>query len=147
MSGGTGGIYFKRELYLSDAFKALTLSGVRVLIFVLDSRIKEKEAQAKTKKGVKRKPKFINLNDLRIPYDIVREKTGLSTKSITAGIDDILAKGFVELSYHGGTAKHDMSIYAWKENWMLWKSGVVFTKRPKRPRRGFQDGNWRQGTK
>lgn len=142
-----GGFFMRRELYLSSAFKTLKLSGMRILLYVLDSRIQEKKKYAKTKKGNPRKPVFINLDDLRIPYDIVQEKTGLSRKSVTTGIDDVLAKGFLELKYHGGVAKHDMSIYKWVDSWMFWKPGVEFTKRPKRPRRGFQDGTWRKRKK
>lgn len=134
----------ERELFYSEAFKALKLSGIRTLLYVLDSRIFESKKQAKTKKGVSRKQRAINLNDLRLPYDIVQKKTGLSRASVTAGIDDLLAKGFLELKYHGGTAKHDMSIFSWKDSWMFWKPDVVFTKRPHRPRKGFQDGSWKK---
>lgn len=139
-----GGFFVERDLFLSEAFKALKLSGVRVLLYVLDSRIFESKKQAKTKKGSLRKREAINLDDLRIPYDIVKKKTGLAMSSITVGIDDLLAKGFLELKYHGGTAKHDLSLYLWKDSWRFWKPGVVFTKRPKRSRRGFQDGVWKK---
>lgn len=134
-----GGFFVERELFLSEAFKALKLSGVRILLYVLDSRIQESKKQAKTKKGTSRKPRFVNLDKLYIPYDIVHEKTGLSLRAISAGIDDILAKGFIEIKYHGGATKHDMSIYSWRDNWLFWTKGAEFFKRPTRSKRGYQD--------
>ena len=139
-----GGFFVERELFYSNAFKALNRSGLKILLYVLDSRVRENKAQAKTKKGTTRKPRFVNLDNLYIPYSVAVEKTGLTRPSVTAGIDEVLAKGFLELKYHGGAAKHDMSIYSWNDSWMFWQPGVTFFKRPTRPRRGFQDGAWRK---
>ena len=63
-----GGFYWERELYQSDAFLSLGKNSIKVLIALLDSRQREKPSEAKTRKGKKRKPKFVNLDCLEIPY-------------------------------------------------------------------------------
>ena len=63
-----GGFYWERDLYQSDAFLSLGKNSIKVLIALLDNRLREKSSMAKDKKGNKRKPQFINLDRLEIPY-------------------------------------------------------------------------------
>ena len=134
-----GGIFIERELYQSDAFLSLGKNAIKVLFALLDNRQMEPQRKAKDKKGNKRKPKFINLNSLEIPYGTLEKVYKISRSNIPAAIDELLAKGFVKISYHGGAYKHDKSIYAWSDNYLLWtKHTAPFEVRPKREKHGYQ---------
>ena len=134
-----GGFYWERELYQSEAFLSLNKNAIKVLIALLDNRMRESQSQAKDKKGNKRKPKFINLDRLKIPYGTLEKVYKINRSSIPKAIDELLAKGFIKISYHGGACKHDMSTYAWSDNYLFWKPYMPpFETRPKRERHGYQ---------
>ena len=134
-----GGFYWERELYQSDAFLSLNKNAIKVLIAILDSRQRESKDQAKDKKGRKRKPKFINLDRLIVPYGLIEKIYKVPHGRIPAAFDELLAKGFLKIVYHGGRSKHDTNIYAWSDNYLLWdlKAGP-FEVRPKREKHGYQ---------
>lgn len=134
-----GGFYWKRELYQSDAFLSLNKNAMKVLIALLDNRKREPQRQAKTKKGNKRKPDFINLNCLVIPYGTLEKVYKINRSSIPKAIDELLAKGFIKTSYRGGACKHDMSKYALSDNYLFWTPHTApFEVRQKRERHGYQ---------
>jgi len=63
-----GGIYWRREQYLLDAFLSLSKTSIKILIAFLDIRIRGKKKQAKDRKGNNREQRFINLDSLQMPY-------------------------------------------------------------------------------
>lgn len=135
----SGGIYIPREIYQSNAFLSLGKNAIKALFALLDNRKQEPKGKAKDKKGAKRKPKFINLDSLVIPYGTLEKVYKISRGNIPSAIDELLAKGFIKISYHGGACKHDKSIYAWSDNYLLWtKHSAPFEVRPKRERHGYQ---------
>ena len=134
-----GGFYWERGLYQSDAFLSLGKNSIKVLIALLDNRLREKSSMAKDKKGNKRKPQFINLDRLEIPYGTLEKVYKIPRSSIPSAIDELLAKGFVKISYHGGACRHDKSQYAWSDDYLLWTQGSrPFASRPKREKHGYQ---------
>ena len=134
-----GGFYWKRELYQSDAFLSLGKNSIKIVIALLDNRNRERPSEAKDKKGNKRKPKFTNLDRLEIPYGTLEKKYKIGHSSIPSAIDELLAKGFIEISYHGGRYKHDKSRYSWSDNYLLWnKDTEPFAVRPRGEKRGYQ---------
>ena len=134
-----GGIFIERELYQSEAFLSLGKNAMKILIALLDNRQREPQSNAKDRKGNKRKPRFINLDSLEIPYGTLEKTYKISRSNIPASIDELLAKGFIKISYHGGACKHDKSIYAWSDNYLLWtKHTAPFEVRPKREKHGYQ---------
>ncbi len=138
-NGKSGGIYIDRELYQSLAFLSLGKNAIKVLFALLDQRKRESPNKAKDKKGNKRKPKFTNLNNLTVPYKTLEKVYKISRSNIPAAIDELLAKGFLKIVYHGGAYKHDMSIYGLSNNYLLWqKDSKPFEIRPKQARRGYQ---------
>jgi hypothetical protein len=140
-----GGFYWERELYQSEAFLSLNKNAVKLLIALLDSRQREKPSEAKTKKGNKRKPKFVNLDCLEVPYGTLEKVYKIPERRISGAIDELLAKGFVRITYHGGAIKHDKSKYALVDDYLLWHPGrIPFATRPKRERRGYQGRNLRK---
>jgi hypothetical protein len=134
-----GGFYWERELYQSEAFLSLSKSAMKIIIALLDNRRQEPKSQAKDKKGRKRRPKFTNLDCLEIPYGVLEKVYRIPKGTIPRALDEIMEKGFVTLSYHGGNFVHDKSKYCWSDNYLLWKPGCEpFAKRPARPKYGFQ---------
>jgi hypothetical protein len=134
-----GGIFIERELYQSDAFLTLGKNSIKVLIALLDNRKREPPRTAKDKKKAKRKRDFINLHELEIPFGVLEKVYKINRSSIPAAIEELLSKGFMKIVHHGGAYKHDKSIYAWSENFLIWTPGMrPFSKRPRRERRGYQ---------
>ncbi len=135
----SGGIYIERELYQSEAFLSLGKNAIKILFALLDNRKQEPQREAKDRRGNKRKPKFINLDSLEIPYGTLEKVYKMNRSSIPKAIDELLAKGFIEISYHGGACKHDKSKYALSNNYLLWTPNTApFEIRPKRERHGYQ---------
>jgi hypothetical protein len=142
-----GGTFIERELYQSEAFNSLGGVVIRVLIAFLDKRMREKPSQARDKKGTKRKPKFINLDNITLTYGELEKKYRIKSQSATRAFDKLLAKGFIEIRHQGGAYKHDKTVYALVDNWMLWRKGSPpFSVRQKDPvHRGYQ-GNKKKST-
>jgi hypothetical protein len=135
----SGGFYWERDLYQSDAFLSLGKNSMKVLIALLDNRRREPGSKAGGKKGNKRKPQFINLDSLKIPYGTLEKVYQINRSSIPSAIDELLAKGFIEISYHGGACRHDKTRYALSDNYLLWTPGAgPFAIRPKREKHGYQ---------
>jgi hypothetical protein len=140
-----GGFYWERELYQSEAFLSLNKNSMKVLIALLDSRQREKPSEARTKKGEKRKPKFVNLDCLEVPYGTLEKVYKIPVRRIPDAIDELLAKGFIRITYRGGAIKHDKSKYALVNDYLLWRpESAPFATRPKRERKGYQGRNLRK---
>jgi hypothetical protein len=134
-----GGFHWERELYQSSAFLSLSKNAMKVLIAVLDSRQRESKGRAKDKNGRPRKPKFINLDRLIVPYGLLEKTYKIPRGRIPAAFDELLAKGFLKIKYHGGRSKHDTNKYAWSDNYLLWTlEAAAFEVRPKREKHGYQ---------
>ena len=134
-----GGIYIEREIYQSEAFLSLGKNAMKVLFALLDNRMREPKRKANDRKGIKRKQRFVNLDRLEITYGILEKVYKINRSSIPKAIDELLAKGFIKIIYHGGACKHDKSIYAWSNNYLIWKPKTTpFEVRPKRERHGYQ---------
>ena len=135
-----GGIFIERELYLSEAFNSLGKVALRVLIAFLDKRVRENSGKARDKKGNKRKPKFNNLDKIYLTYGELEKKYWILPQSATRAIDELLAKGFIEIKHKGGAYKHDKTRYALVNKWMLWRKGnSPFSERKKDAvHRGYQ---------
>lgn len=128
-----GGFYWERVIYQSPAFLSLGKNAMKTLIAFLDIRIR-----AKGKKGKPINGKFINLDCLEMPYNTLEKKYKIPRGSIAPAIDALLAKGFLSIKHAGGTFRHDKTIYAWCDNWLLWQDGIVFSERANDVKRGFQ---------
>jgi hypothetical protein len=135
-----GGIFIERELYQSEVFNSLGGVALRVLIAFLDKRKRENASKAFDRKRVRRKPKFINLDSIILTYGELEKKYGVIPQSATRAIDELLAKGFIEIRFQGGAYKNVKSVYAIVDKWLLWtKNSAPFSERKKdRVHRGYQ---------
>jgi len=134
-----GGTFLDREMYQSPAFMSLKTFSTKLIILLLDKRMRESESQAKTKKGNRRKPRFVNLDNIRMTYGELEKKYGVHPQTILRAFDELLEKGFIEVRYRGGKCTHDQNAYALIDKWMLWRPGAEpFSVREKDVRRGRQ---------
>jgi hypothetical protein len=130
-----GGIFIERELYQSPAWMSLKRTfSPKLLLLFLDKRIREPQP-----KGRRGPAKFINLNCIEMTYSELETKYGVSRQTITRALDELLEKGFIEIRHHGGTFRHEKTIYAIVDNWLFWKPGdpPCSTRKPE-SKRGYQ---------
>ncbi|MDA3897696.1 MAG: hypothetical protein PF482_16300 [Desulfobacteraceae bacterium] len=138
-SNKSGGFFINRDMYLSDAYLSLSRTALIILNAFLDARKRNTQKQAKQKSGRRKEPVFINLDSIEMPYDTLVKKYKLNRSSIPRGLDELMAKGFIKISYHGGACKHDKTRYALLDNFLLWLPGMEpFYKRPKKENKGYQ---------
>lgn len=62
----------------------------------------------------------------------------MQNKSVTRGIDELLAKGFIKVKEQGGKVKGHASIFKIVDDYKIWRKGMdpISTRRPYR-KRGF----------
>jgi hypothetical protein len=121
------GTFVERELFESPAFIALVGVAPQMLIYILGKR----EMRQTSKSRI-----CVNANELKLSY-IELEKLGITQPRATRGFDELLAKGFIRIEHHGGGCQKDQSIYSLSNQYLLWKKGLVFSKRPKALKKGF----------
>jgi hypothetical protein len=141
------GTWIEREMYLSKAFWSLTGAASQLLILFLGKR---KRDHIKDHKGNK-SYNWINLNNITMTYKELEnlwyhplktylpgEAKGITQPRITRAIDELLAKGFIEIVKPGGAYKQDKAVYGLIDKWKTWKKGDVYSKRPLDAHRGWQ---------
>ncbi len=128
------GTFVERDLFESPAFIALSGVAPQMLIYILGKR--EFRQTGKTR---------ICVNEKQIKLSYVElEKLGITQPRATRGFNELLAKGFIELVYHGGGCQKDQSVYGLSNQYLLWKKGTVFSERPNVLKKGFQNSKQRQ---
>lgn len=127
------GSFVLAELYQSKAFWALGRTAPQLLMAFLDKRQFSKSKQRRDSG----KYVCMNSDDITMTYSELK-KYGLTTPRTVRALDELLAKGFIEIRHAGGAYRQDKSIYALSEKWQSWTPGTVFSERPKDVRRGFQ---------
>jgi DNA-binding MarR family transcriptional regulator len=135
MGAKSGGIYIERELFKSKAFFSLGKNSIRLLLALLDNRKLAPQKKGKPGKG---DSKFSNLNSLTATYKQLHNEYDMPSAVITRAIDDLLAKGFVEIVHHGGTYKKDKTIFKLINKYLFWNKSTVFATRKYDIKRGFQ---------
>ena len=100
--------------------------------------MRESQSQARDRKGNKRKPEFINLDRLEMPYATLQKVYGMNQQGIVYAIDKLLSNGFIKISHCGGLGKHDKTKYALINDYLKWQPGTVFRRRTRDVRMGYQ---------
>jgi hypothetical protein len=132
-----GGIFFERKVFLSAAYQALSKNARMVLLAILDAR-KVNPTFKKSVKSGPRSERYVDLDKIKMPYNMLVSRYGIRRASIPAAIDDLLAKGFIEIKHAGGAAEYDQSVYGLIEDYLEWKPGMIFRRRQRDIKRGFQ---------
>ena len=127
------GTFIYREMFTSKAFLSLKGFSPQLLILFLAKRQRK---LTKDRKGTK---KTIWIDDnLTMPYLELEKTYKITRPRIVRAIDELLAKGFLEIRHHGGICQKDKTIYALSDKYLLWSSGIVFEKRQYDIKRGYQ---------
>ena len=123
------GTFVERDCFESPAFIALSSVAPQMLIYILGKRDFKQTNKSRI---------CVNANEIKLSY-IELKKLGITQPRATRGFDELLAKGFINLEYHGGGCQKDQSIYGLSNQYLLWKKGTVFSARPKVLKKGFQN--------
>ena len=129
------GTWVERDLFESKAFLSLRGFAPQLLILLLGKR----QFKMVGNKGKKRWC-CTNCQSLTITYIELRKQYGITVPRVTRAIDDLLAKGFVEIYHQGGRIRQDRNIYSLSDKWTLWVPGMVFSRRKRDVKRGYQGG-------
>ena len=130
-------LYLERDLLKSEVLRSL--SKTAILIY-FDYRMKCKVQKIKGKIG--RQDSWLIINNGEIEYTYSEaEKKGISRSSFMRGLDELVEKGFIDVTHSGsGGVKGDKSKYAISDRWReCGTDNFVKKTRPKDTRggRGF----------
>jgi hypothetical protein len=128
------GTWIERRMFESRAFLALQGSAPQLLILFLGKRNFERVG----KKG-SQKLQCMNSDSITFTYIEAEKKHGFTKPRFLRAVDDLLAKGFIEIKHQGGGYKQDKTLYGLSVKWSFWSPGTVFEKRKIDPvQRGFR---------
>lgn len=120
------GTWISRELYTSRAFWALSGTAKGMLILFLSKRDMSKNHEVLNRHNITLT--YLGLENL-FNCNYGEKPKGLSRGSISRGISDLMAKGFVEIVRQGGAYQNDKTIYGLTDEWKWWSPGTVFRER------------------
>jgi hypothetical protein len=126
-----GQTLLKSEMVLSPAYKALTESGLRVLIVFL---LKQPMEKVGPKEWI---PKQTD-NDMSFTYVEAEKLLGFTPPRFARAIDNVIETGFIDLKYQGGGMEGNRSSYVLIGMWKLHGTDQ-FRVRP-RPKKGLNIG-------
>jgi len=132
------GTYVGRDIYFSRAFHSLRGFAPQLLILFLGKR------------DIDNNHRCLNANNITMTYIELENiynagqenknlpKDGIARPRIIRAFNDLLAKGFITIIYHGGAYKKDRTIFGLSDQWKSWREGMVISTRPKEPKKGYQ---------
>lgn len=144
------GTFIETQMFLSPAFLSLGQAGsckkgkksyvssisAQLLICLLAKR---QFAEVRSSKG-KKKRERIDENKFTFTYKELSSKPlNLTQPRATRGLDELLAKGFIEIIDPGGAYQKHKAVYGLTDDWVFWKPGdLPIRERKKDVKRGFQ---------
>lgn len=140
------GTWVERELFTSRAFWALRGAAPQLLIMFLGKRdIRKIDHYCRNLR--KLTMTYIELEKLFKKNRLNQnEADGIERKRIIRAIDELLAKGFLEIVHRGGAYQQDKSMYALVDDWCLWRKGTIYrTREPESRVRGYINKNKTNG--
>jgi len=121
---------FEKEMLLSKAYLNLKGTSAKVLmVFSLKKPMERINGEWLEKKEGR---------EISVTYGEAKQFLKLTGTRFTRAIDDLIAKGFLELKYQGGGAEGDRSMYVMSEKWKHY--GVREIKVMHRPKKGLRIG-------
>lgn len=136
------GIFFPERMLMSRAFWALGGRAQGGLIYFLRKRDMRPDGNGGYK-CINARKIYVTYKELQNIFNsgIIepdQKFDGLSKKQFEKILDELLAKGFIEVIYQGGNIVGDRGVYGLTDDWMAWTEGKVFRTRKKRMmKRGF----------
>ena len=136
------GTWLPRELYTSRAYLSLSGFAPQLLILFYGKRdMRQVSGKWVCKNSHSITMTYIELENIFNQHrdHLNQGDNGITRPRIIRAIDELLAKGFIEIVRKGGAYKQDKTLYALSEDWRLWHKGAVFKKRERDTRtRGFR---------
>lgn len=125
-------MFVSRAMITSRAFLALKTAGSHVVLMGFLSKCRWERVQ--TRPGSRDKEWVIaNNGEIQFTYREAKEKYRLSAGKFTRAIDDLLEKGFIDISRLGFGLHRDATLYAISDRWRKYGTDEFVTvKRPKR---------------
>lgn len=106
----------------SKAFWALNGTAKGLLPLFLMKREMTKSHECKNEK---------NITLTYLELENLHGDSGLSRSSISRGIADLMAKGFIEIVHPGGAYQKDKTVYGLCHEWEFWEPGRVVREKTK----------------
>lgn len=142
-NGYGSGTFIDTSLIASKAFMSLGVKGssptvssgsIKILLMLLAKR---QFSSIKDHKTGHKKLQRTDNNEFHLTYAEL-ETRGVPQKIATRGIDELLAKGFIDIIDPGGAFEKHKAVYALSDDYLLWKSGQTLKKRVRDVLRGYQ---------
>jgi DNA-binding PadR family transcriptional regulator len=137
------GLYLLPDLVDSKVFQELPGTALKVYLLFLRRRVMKKV-------GPKGRERWFIENNGKIvfTYTEALNKYGFSKPRFQRALNELVEKGFIDITHHGGGVKGDFSTYAISERWRDYGTEkYVFKTRPKDTRKlGFTKENWEERT-
>lgn len=112
------GIYLEAELLNSEAFRSLSKWGLHVYLLFLARRVMVKEKH-KSKADART---IANNGEIVFCYTTA-EKMGISRRNFRDALDELIAKGFLDINHQGaGGRSKDKSTYFVCNRWKKWNT-------------------------
>jgi ribosomal protein S14 len=136
-------MYISREVILSEAFKQLSATAIRVYLIFLTKRIMKPFQGSKQKRSGKGKYYCENDGQIQFTYREAKERYGISRSAFRSAIDQLIAVGLIDITQRGSGLHRDVTLYGLSERWILYGTPeFVVKKRLKRKLAyGFTKGN------
>ena len=126
--------YLSYHLFCSDAFRDIRPATREILILIYF----EIEFPSSKGQGKKYRPTLLNRDDIKLPYDEIKDRLKYSHKTIWISFKEAFEHGFLEAVKNGGGSKGDCKIYKISEKWRAWEPGQIITEIGKNGKIGWQ---------
>ena len=137
------GTFVEASIFLSPAWFSLGQKGTSPKTSTVSAQVlmlflgKRQFATAKDKKGQKVKQRT-DENRFHLTYAEL-SSLGIAAGQATRAIDELLAKGFIEILHPGGAFEKDKAIYGLSDDFRSWRPGTPPIRTRQRDiRRGYQ---------
>jgi DNA-binding PadR family transcriptional regulator len=137
------GIYLEPGLIDSQSFQKLSGTAKWVYLLFLQRRVMKKT-------GRKGKEKWFieNNGEIVFSYTEAQKKYGITKPRFQRALKELVEKGLIDVTHHGGGVRGDFSTYAICERWRDYGTEKFdFKTLPKDTRKlGFTKKNWEERT-
>ena len=136
-------MYISREVIMSDAFRKLSGTAIRVYLFFLNKRVMKPFEGGKSKRTSKGKYYIENNGEIQFTYREAQERYGISRGVFRTAIDQLVEVGLIDIAKSSSGLHREVALYGISERWKLYGTdGFVVVKRAKRKQQyGFAKGN------
>jgi hypothetical protein len=127
-------IVIEKDLLKSKAFGSLQKGSAAIVL--MDFYMKRVIQFAPSKRG-KRRPDIVNNGKIEYTYSEARKKRGFTRPRFHAALKELVEKGLIDVTHHGGGYNGEKSLYAISNRWRKYGTPEFeFKTMPKDSRQG-----------